>query len=112
MEEIFPKPRVEGLLEEIPYEGDQSPEFDQHLRSREVTTARQDDMSEATTEKIIYSLWHAPCHDVITRTEDRTSQIFHVQPNKLNSSLLTFEQEKRLKSLQDKGARAITAKGG
>jgi len=100
------------LLEEIKYDGDQSPDFDALLKSgRKVFQAHQDSLSEVTSSGILFSGWHVPCHCIVVRTESGECQAFHVQPNKNSASLLTFEQEKALKEYKDKKAKFIAAKG-
>ena len=100
----------ESLIEQISYEGDQSPEFDALVRTREHTTAPQDGLSEPTRDKVLVSGWHVPCHCIVVRTKDGLCQAFHVQPNK-GGSFLTADQEDALKGLGQQKASAIVAKG-
>lgn len=100
------------LIEEVPYTTDESPEFNEYLKSKEYLVARQDDLSEVTKEKVLMSGWHVPCHCIITRTPEGDYQAFHVQPNKLSASLLTFEQKGALIEMGKQKASAIVAKGG
>jgi hypothetical protein len=103
---------LNGLLEEIKYTEDQSPDFDKLLNSgRKVLEARQGGFSEVTKQDLIFSSWHVPCHDIIVRTLEGDCQIFHVQPNKASASLLTFEQEKVLTGYNEKYASSVVVKG-
>jgi len=100
-----------GLLSEATYDGDQSQEFDEHLRSRQNTEARQDNLSKVTDTNILFSSWHVPCHDVILRDPDGKCQILHVQPNKASASLLTFEQKEAMKAFGQRHGSSIVSKG-
>lgn len=93
------------------YTEDESSEFDRLLRSRETTTAPRDGLSEKTRDMLLYSGWHVPCHCIVTRDEDGFFQAFHVQPNKLGPTDLTYEQEKALRAMGRNGGHAIVAKG-
>ncbi|KKR23529.1 MAG: hypothetical protein UT53_C0014G0002 [Candidatus Yanofskybacteria bacterium GW2011_GWD2_39_48] len=98
------------LIEQILYTADESPEFNEYLKSREHLVARQDNLSEVTEDKVLMSGWHVPCHCIITRTPEGKSQAFHIQPNKAGS-FLTFEQEKALREMGTQKASAIVSKG-
>lgn len=100
------------LIEEIPYKGAQSPELDEHLKSRKTLYARRDSLSEPTKDAIIISEWQVPCHVIFARTPgEGMCQGIHVQPNKFSASLITQEQEQALRALGQKRASAIAAKG-
>jgi hypothetical protein len=100
------------IIESIQYIEDQSPDFDALLHSgRKISTARRDGLSEITKEGILFSDWHVPCHCIIVRAKNGDCQAFHIQPNKMSASLLTWEQEKALKGYKDSDAKYIVAKG-
>ena len=99
-----------GFIEQVSYSEDQSPEFDKLLKSQESIDAPQDGLSKSTKDKLLTSSWFVPCHAIITKTENGDCQLFHIQPNKLSSSLLTFTQEKTLNDISKHDARAIVIK--
>jgi hypothetical protein len=100
------------IIESIPYVEDQSPDFDALLHSgRKISTALRDSLSEITKDGILFSDWHVPCHCIIVRAKNGDCQAFHIQPNKMSASLLTWEQEEALKGYKDSDAKYIVAKG-
>lgn len=101
----------EFLIAEIPYSQDQSPEFDEYLKSRPFVEARRDSFSKPTKMDLLFSGWHVPCHAIITRDKEGMCQAFHVQPNKMSASFLTPEQLAQLEALRDKEASAIATRG-
>ncbi len=101
----------ETLLSETVYEADQSPEFDEHLKSRKHLRAWQRSFSPESADSIQFSDWHMPCHSILTHTADGMYQIFHVQPNNPGATLLSFDQEQTLKKLGDRDTEAVVVKG-
>jgi hypothetical protein len=111
MLENLQSPEVKILLEKISYEGKQSSEFDEHLRSGKVIEVRQTEVSEATKKDIILSTWHRPCYDIITRDGDNAFRILHVQPSGAGRTNLTMKQRDVLKTVGEGNASAITVRG-
>jgi len=99
------------LIEQIPYQDQESPEFNQYLNSREIVSADQRSFNEKTNSKIIYSHWHTPCHDIIIRDKDGFSQILHVQPTQPSYTLLSPNQVEALNESGRSNSSAIVVKG-
>ncbi|MDD5750937.1 MAG: hypothetical protein PHS73_00260 [Candidatus Peribacteraceae bacterium] len=97
-------PEDSNLLEEISYEGDQSPDFDALLQSRPITAAPMGGMSEETQEKVVVSQWHVPCHCIFAKTREGICRAFHVHLE------TNWEQDQALKEFGNQGAHTIVAK--
>jgi hypothetical protein len=101
----------EHIISEVPYTGDQSPDFDNVLKKENRLYAHRKGFSERTTSAILVSEWQVTCHVILTRSPEGICQALHVQPDKISATLLSFKQEQELKKSGEQHAAAIVARG-